>query len=182
MIHGRRARALLGRLAAGDTEVSKVTWPRSATRGLVAVASSSRAEEIRFAATYALLSLQDRRSLVPLLALARDRNVPPSVRGMTLEVVGNLLRPSNALTSRRAQKARRVIADCLDDDSAEVRYEAVYAVKLGNIRSCKPQLERLTGDGAYGRFPETVAGEAKDTLDFFATGKWPDHDPGSPRG
>ena len=188
MIHRRRARGLLARVARGDAGAHLThSWPPAATRGLLAVLRGTSSLERRVQAAYSLAFLFDRRAFGPFFEVARNPAVDPLLRGECLEGIAYLVsnedgREWPARHTHRARETERRLIALLDDPSSEVRFQAIFALGLGGFKRATPALKAVTGDASRGPFGWTVGAEAQDVLAYFETGKWPDHDPGSPRG
>ncbi len=89
--------------------------------------------EVRTAAAYALGYLGNPQALDPLVKILQNPEEPPRLRGMTAEALANI--GDSAAVSP--------LCAALEDESAEVRYWAVFALGRVGDMIILPHLERL---------------------------------------
>ncbi len=115
---------------------------------------SSRNEQVRLYAAYALGGLNDARAVEPLIGLLQDPDT--SIRGVAAHALGVL----------GSREATRPLLDLLQDPSEHVRLTAVHALgKLHDRRAIPLLREQLVNDPSG-----SVRKAAKGVLDSFVYG------------
>jgi len=106
---------------------------KQATGPLIAALCKDENVDVRIAAAHALGLLRDERAFEALVNTLSDPNEDPKVRGMVAEALADL----------RDHRAVVPLITALTDESAEVRFWAVFA--LGELRDPRAlaELERL---------------------------------------
>jgi HEAT repeat protein len=128
---------------------------KHAIRPLLSLVATSTDVITRKLAVYALGEIGNGRVLDFLLSILTNPNENPEVRGQIAEAIGVL----------DAEKASLpVLLNLLNDDSAEVRFWAIYALGELGDNDVIPSLEALVNDSSMVENWWTVGQEASETI------------------
>lgn len=157
LLEGLKARAQIQRTEAAKALGrfdSKQVFP-----GLRALLCSRR-PHVRADACFALSQLLDARAVDVLLDVAGNPRERPDVRAQAIEAIGSTLELS-ATTSSKYERARALLEKMVQDQHAQVRFWACYALGVMGSKKSRALLEARVSDDALGWQGKTVGHEAR---------------------
>lgn len=157
----------------------RVIEPRQLPRALRIVTGLLEADpssEVREAAAYMLHSWAGTAAAPALLRALDNGDEAPRVRAFAAE--GLAYQVAHPTRHGHRAWAEESLRRALDDESAEVRFWALFAVGQLEMKSARPRIEELAKtDGAKCPHMWLVKDEAADVLTFWDEGEWPDRTP-----